>query len=109
MKTKTCTRRGECVHKDGPELPLAQFSNNKYSADSLQGICKECSKAYSKKYYEDHKSSLKALRELNKEARNRYQRDYYELNKVKVSEYQAAWRENNPDYHVNYYKNKGVT
>lgn len=78
--TKRCWMCGE-------EKPLASFSRRAKSKDGLQGHCKPCAVASSKKYHED-----------NREQRNAARRDWLRRNPEKAREYKRRFHETHPGY-----------
>ena len=79
--------------KCGAEKSLSEFSKSKTTKDGYRGECKECQKAYGKKY-----------REANRERRNKQQREYYVANREQRKAYgkkrYAANRERHKGYHL---------
>ncbi len=78
------------------------FNKDKRRKYGLDARCKECTKKYNKKYYEDNKEDLnkkgKEYREKNKKRLNEHRRERYKKNKEKEDEY-------NKKYYKKYYEN----
>ena len=92
--------RREKLFKDGLKvcshckkvLPLEMFNKNKTSKDGYCGICKDCNKSYSNKYYEENKE------ELHIKAKK-----YREEHKEYIKDYSKKYREEHPNINKDYY------
>ena len=110
---RKCSKCGEILH-------MSKFYKNKKGKYGFERDCKECRKAKSKKYKEEHEDYNKKYYENNKDYyKERYEnnREYYlELNKkwAKDNEsykeykrnYAKEYRKNNPDKVFNQHKNR---
>lgn len=110
---RKCSKCGEILH-------MSKFYKSKKGKYGVERDCKECRKAKSKKYKEEHEGYNKKYYENNKDYyKERYEnnREYYlELNKkwAKDNEsykeykrnYAKEYRKNNPDKVFNQHKNR---
>ena len=93
MSTKICNKRDECVHPEGPELPLEQFNKRSASPDGRTYTCKECEKKAAKENYHHRKKHGKTkLTPEQREMRKQYYRDYYQANREKKKEYDREYQ-----------------
>lgn len=89
------------------------FSKSKTGKYGLRHICKECDKAHSKKYREEHKEELaekrKKYKEENKEKIAQQQKQYYEKNRGIRIQWQRQYYQKNRERilqeHQEYFQN----
>lgn len=91
---KTCNRGENCLHPDGPVLPLDQFNKRKQSPDGHTYTCKICEKERAKESYQRRKveGKLPKLTPEEKEARKQFYREYYQQNREKRRAYDEKYR-----------------
>ena len=94
MQTKICS-------KCGRELSLDNFYKKKDGKYGVSSICKDCSNAISKEYYENNREKInlrcKEYRETNKEKISLCNKEYHEKNKEKIKLQMKEYRENNKE------------
>ena len=109
MQTKVCV-------KCDAEKATSEFYKNSRTWDGLEGQCKECKKAYSKRWQEANPERRRATksawkrrnkeavnassarwREKNPERKRSYAQEWYSKNKDHQSESHRAWWQANPD------------
>jgi hypothetical protein len=75
------------------EKPLTDFYKMKRGKYGVSSICKLCTNAHYKEYYEANKDKAKAYREANKDKI----KEYREANKDKLKEWGEKYRKTNKD------------
>lgn len=83
---KRCSRGEQCVHPDGPILPINQFGKWKYGRDGLKPQCKACSKDDAEKY-----------RNANRDTLRRKGREYYQQHRDHFRENSRRWALEHPE------------
>lgn len=72
METKTCSKKENCSHKNGPELNLTEFGKNNAKPDKLKITCRACDSVtnarfraknpnYHRNWYKEHMEYYKEL------------------------------------------------
>ena len=101
MQTKICS-------KCGRELSLDNFYKKKDGKYGVSSICKDCSNAISKEYYENNREKInlrcKEYRETNKEKISLCNKEYHEKNKEKIKLQMKEYRENNKEHYKDLFK-----
>jgi len=101
MKKKVCTGCNK-------EKSLTEYYKDKSAKNGLRANCKECRKAYNKKYYQENKEYVKACRKKyyqeNLEKEKAYKKKWREENKEKERARSKKWREENSEYDKAYKK-----
>lgn len=88
MDAKRCTAGENCLHPDGPLLPISEFGKDKSGKNGLHARCKICRYAKIKAWNQAHRERT---REYSR--RSRAQPGYRE----RQNEAHRRWRNNNPD------------
>lgn len=103
---KVCNRKENCVHPDGPHLPLDQFYRSEKGKAGRRPRCKACEAADHQAYAKAHPEKLQALSRKwyathAKQQRER-KREYFAANADKVRagnrRWYAAHRQQRSDY-----------
>lgn len=88
---KDCSKGTQCIHPDGPHLPLTEFHNNSSSKDGHTSLCKPCACAKSRKWGQDNSeyASQRAVEyylEHSEEIKARVAADYLANREVKIEQ-----------------------
>ena len=86
MDTRTCRLGKDCLHPNGPTLPITEFGNKSSNKDGYCTLCKVCNRARIKKWQQDNKDKMHA-----------YGKIYREQHPDAAREREHRWRKNNPD------------
>jgi len=88
---KRCSRLDDCIHPDGPILPLSEFFKDKTHRDGKSSACKSCTYLYHVRNREKVATVQRAYYERNAESeRARARRRYATV--AKVREDKKRWR-----------------
>lgn len=92
---KICCRKETCVHPDGPELLLKEFTPDKRKSSGLKSECRACHNKSNKLWREANKDKsalyIKEWRKVNHEKTLAYKTEYRVNNKEKVAAYAKQW------------------
>ena len=94
---KPCSRKTDCLHGDGPELPLGEFNKNKARKDGLSHYCRSCATMSTQKWRQTNSTRDKEYYEDNKEVILAYYKERYQNNKEAMKLRNSTWKHNNPD------------
>lgn len=107
METKKCYR---CKNKilATPEY----FDRDKNSKDGLSGACKQCTKEYNAKRYQEKKDKIKVMnreyydnnKEKYKELFEKNSREYYQTHKERYKNRNDKYRVDNIEYYRDYFR-----
>ena len=91
---KTCTNCKKL-------LPLSKFGFNRSRSDGIQGECKDCRNAYSKKWRKTNPDKVKAYNKEYRKTHHEYYvekgKEWYRANTEKSYFLTKKWRENNTE------------
>lgn len=99
MKELKCSKCKEMLSED-------KFAKAKDRKSGRRPSCKECDKAYQRKYAKENSGKKKAWKEANKDKWCGYLSKYHEDNKEKNNAKNKEWREKNKEYLRKYNKKR---
>lgn len=89
METKRCTAGENCLHPEGPLLPLSEFNKDSSKKDGLSTRCKACKYARIKVWQQSHREQMhdygKNYRNNHRDKDRERQRKWGKANRAKVS------------------------
>lgn len=89
---KACSSNDECLHPQGPLLPLSEFSPRQKSTSGFEGKCKACLREYMGRYrHGDEWEERKQRRQHFQSLAEQYGKGY--MNLVQVHRYRARKQE----------------
>lgn len=104
--TKVCSAKDSCVHPQGPQLTISEFSKRPEAADGLRGRCKQCEAAPKNRWYlrnkEDHNRRSIEWEKNNPEAIKGYRKKTYLKHTVKNKLYREANKKRKRIYDIKY-------
>lgn len=93
VPSKRCNRGEQCVHPNGPALPLDQFSRSADRKDGRREVCKVCrsfERRWRRKNDPDHRAKVQAQEEARRE-RMKARRDSDPVYREHHRQYKRDW------------------